>query len=305
MRHIPDEELHAYLDQALSRSQCIEIETHLAACGACRLQRDAVAALRDRTTAVLALGALQRRPQSAPYSTLVEQAGRRRQAGWRRYGVWAASIAGAVLAGWGMRAVLDPHVADRPQLVVAEQPAAASPIVSAEPEAPPPEPATEPNPASRWVDPSLRLVGGGRPARGPAPDPEPAVPEADVAGNWSPVSLPQAAEATGNLVATLPDLPVETIRLRRVGEFERPLVEVTQRRTDGELLITIEGPVAEVVSVVSDHRLRGWNSSTPSRSLPDYLEEDGAPRRTSRVVTVIGRLPADSLNALAQAVVVR
>ncbi|HEX9165900.1 MAG TPA: zf-HC2 domain-containing protein [Gemmatimonadales bacterium] len=306
MRHVPDEELHAYLDQALSRSQCIEIETHLAACGACRHQRDAVAALRDRTTAVLAQGALQRRPRSAPYSTLVEQAGRRRQAGWRRYGVWAASIAGAVLAGWGMRAVLDPHVGDRePQLVVAEQPAAASSIVAAEPEAPPPEPAIVPNPAGRFVDPSLRLVGGGRPPRGPAPDAEPAAAEPEVADGWSPVSLPQAAEATGNLVATLPDLPVEAIRLRPVGELERPLVEVTQRRPDGELLITIEGPVAEVVSVVSDHRLRGLNSSTPSRSLPDYLDEDGAPRRTSRVVTVIGKLPADSLNALAQAVVVR
>src|SRR5215204_5547860 len=28
MRHIPEEELHAYLDQGLSRSQCVEIESH-------------------------------------------------------------------------------------------------------------------------------------------------------------------------------------------------------------------------------------------------------------------------------------
>ena len=27
MRHIPEDELHAYLDQGLSRSQCVEIET--------------------------------------------------------------------------------------------------------------------------------------------------------------------------------------------------------------------------------------------------------------------------------------
>ena len=32
LRHIPEEELHAYLDQALSRSQCVEIENHLAEC---------------------------------------------------------------------------------------------------------------------------------------------------------------------------------------------------------------------------------------------------------------------------------
>jgi anti-sigma factor RsiW len=306
VRHVPDEELHAYLDQALSRSQCIEIETHLAECGACRLQRDAGAALRDRTTAILAQGAPLRRPHRLPYPALVELAGRRRQAGWRRYGLWAASVAGAVLAGWGMRAVLDPHLADRePVLAVVEQPAVAAPIAASEPEPAPIVLSVEPEPAPRWSDPSLRLVGGGRPARGPSPDPEPVESVPETAGDWSPVSLPQAAEATGNLVASLPDLPVESIRMRPAGELERPLLEVTQRRPDGDLLITVEGPVAEVVGVVSDHRRRGWNSSTPSRSLPDYLEEDGAPRRTSRVVTVIGKLPADSLNALAQAVVVR
>ena len=37
MRHIPEDELHAYLDQALSRSQCVEIESHLAACPGARV----------------------------------------------------------------------------------------------------------------------------------------------------------------------------------------------------------------------------------------------------------------------------
>ena len=46
-RHIPDEELHAYLDQALSRSQCVEIESHLAVCAPCREQRNDIAELRD------------------------------------------------------------------------------------------------------------------------------------------------------------------------------------------------------------------------------------------------------------------
>ena len=55
MRHIPEDELHAYLDQALSRSQCVEIESHLARCPACQAERDAIAALRDRTTGLLAL----------------------------------------------------------------------------------------------------------------------------------------------------------------------------------------------------------------------------------------------------------
>ena len=62
MRHIPEDELHAYLDQALSRTQCVEIESHLAECPSCRGMRDGIAALRDRTTALLAKLAPPARP---------------------------------------------------------------------------------------------------------------------------------------------------------------------------------------------------------------------------------------------------
>src|ERR1044072_6865190 len=48
VRHVPEDELHAYLDQALSRSQCVEIETHLSACARCRHGRGDIAAPRDR-----------------------------------------------------------------------------------------------------------------------------------------------------------------------------------------------------------------------------------------------------------------
>ena len=67
MRHIPEEELHGYLDQALSRSQCVEIECHLAGCIRCRHVRDQIAALRDRTTALLGdlVPAASRRPTFA------------------------------------------------------------------------------------------------------------------------------------------------------------------------------------------------------------------------------------------------
>lgn len=54
MRHIPEEELHAYLDQALSRSQCVEIERHLTRCPRCRTTREDIASIRDRTTDLLA-----------------------------------------------------------------------------------------------------------------------------------------------------------------------------------------------------------------------------------------------------------
>lgn len=304
MRHVPEDELHAYLDQALSRSQCIEIETHLAACAACRRLRDTVAAMRDRTTAILARGSLRQRPRPVPYPSLVEAAHRRR-AGWRRRAVWAASFAGALLAGWGARAALDPH-GPVPTMVVAAAPASEpAPVESplAEPAVEEPAPIILPPAAPvAWSDPSLRLVGERRPPRGPSPDPD-AGDDFDAA--WAAASLPQAAEATGHMVASLPDLPVVSLRMRALSEAERPLVEVTQRWPDGQVVMTIEGPVAEVAEAVAAHLRRGWSSSTPSRSLPDYVDAEGGVRRVSRVVAVVGRLPADSLTALAQGVVLR
>ena len=54
MRHIPEDELHAYLDQGLSRSQCVEIESHLAGCSSCRAnaRRDRRASRPDHRAAL-------------------------------------------------------------------------------------------------------------------------------------------------------------------------------------------------------------------------------------------------------------
>src|SRR5215213_11188669 len=112
MRHIPEDELHAYLDQGLSRSQCVEIESHLAGCGACQGARDSIAALRDRTTALLSRLAP---PRSfpTPFETLrrraaVEVSGRRRRL---HRAAWAASIVAAVAFGWTAN-----HLADSAKL---------------------------------------------------------------------------------------------------------------------------------------------------------------------------------------------
>src|ERR687889_1151549 len=101
MRHIPEEELHAYLDQGLSRSQCVELESHMAACPSCQAARDGIAALRDRTTALLARLAP---PRAFPplFDTLrrraaIEVSTRRRRV---QRGAWAASIVAAVAFGW-------------------------------------------------------------------------------------------------------------------------------------------------------------------------------------------------------------
>src|SRR5207237_7449502 len=99
-RHIPEDELHAYLDQALSRSQCAEIETHLSACRVCQAQRASVAAMRDRTTALLS--GLAPRPVIVPpsYVSLRERHSHRLsvalwQARLRRSALWAAAVVAA------------------------------------------------------------------------------------------------------------------------------------------------------------------------------------------------------------------
>ena len=100
MPHIPEDELHAYLDQALSRSQCAEIERHLAHCPACQRTRDSIVYLRDRTTALLATLSPARRIPPA-YEVLEErsrQVGARRS---RRYRLgWAAALVAAVGLGF-------------------------------------------------------------------------------------------------------------------------------------------------------------------------------------------------------------
>lgn len=309
MRHIPEDELHAYLDQALSRSQCIEIETHLARCPGCRRERDATAALRDRTTALLAR-AMPRAARAPDYAALSVRAASQRRHSWRRAAVWAASLAGALVGGWALRAVLDPHPATV-AVQVEPSPAAAVPSVGDDQSAvlepivlervtqPPPAPAFAGSPVLLAND-GDRVVG----RRNPPPDADERADEVDAL--WTTVTAEEAAEASGGLVPGIPDLPVTGIRLRPGGPMERPLLVVSQRLPSGELVETVEGPVAAVAALVAarleDPAVR---SSEPTRSLPDYLDRADGIERTSRVVVVLARLPADSVSALAQGVVLK
>lgn len=316
MRHIPDDELHAYLDQALSRSQCIEIETHLAGCARCADLRDLIAALRDRTTALLDSARPRLPMHPPPYEVLLGRAVIRRQRSWRRYGLWAASLVGAVAAGWGVRVLLDQPappvlaVVETP-VIISEAPPAADPVVIAVLEREVPEalplPPLAPDP-SRFGETEVRLTSGGPspPLAAPA-----AVPDAPtrlvLEASWVPTTLDEAEEATGWLVPMLPDLPVTDIRMRRGDAQARPLLVVTQRHPTAGAIHTVEGPVEVVAALVAAQLRSGTalQSSEPSRAPPDYVETTGGVRRTHRVVAVLGGLPADSLNVLAQAVVMR
>lgn len=303
MRHIPEEELHPYLDQALSRSQCIEIETHLAICSACRRDRDAIAALRDRTTRLLGLAAPVRVRAPAWTELEGEAMARRRRRPWRRVGVWAASLVGAVLAGWSLKTSTVPY--PNPLATLPE----ARAIFVLNP-APVPVQTISLDPGGEAArlddDQGVRLISR-RPVRPPTPTPvaPAAQPSLALPNEWSVVTLAEAAQASDGLVPQVAELPIVRVQMRSVAEG-RPLVLVTQTEPGGHRIYTVEGPVSEVRNLLGGpFRSGGLQASDPSRSLPDYVEVNGRVQRSNRVLAVFGRLTADSLNALAAGVVLK
>lgn len=333
MRHVPEEELHAYLDQALSRSQCVEIETHLARCGACRGERDDIAALRDRTTALL--GRLSPRPLILP-PPLADLAERKRALlarltliGRVRLGArWAASLVAAVALGWAARSVLDPHSTSAPPVELASVAPPQPPPVRSD--APPTQPLETPPPAEP-AGPTHGFVTrpadyqGEEAAIAPAPFivtlasdflPTNVAATADQASGeepprppfdwgWKSVSWEEAQAVLGNTLPHVAGLPVVGVRVLRGEPGERPMVLVAQADATGELIHSIEGPAAKVADLL--HRQfgvdeGGMNASIPARTTPDYIDEADGPRRGIRVLAVAGRLPTDSLNALARTI---
>jgi hypothetical protein len=120
MRHIPEDELHAYLDQGLSRTQCVEIESHLADCPSCQATRDGIAALRDRTTALLSRLAPPRNVPPA-FEVLRRRAAEAASLRRRRLSIvaWAASLVAAVGLGWTASSFVRSPDAARPTTPVA------------------------------------------------------------------------------------------------------------------------------------------------------------------------------------------
>jgi len=291
VRHIPEDELHAYLDQALSRSQAIEIERHLARCPSCQARRDGAAALRDRTTALLArLGSPPSLIVAPPYAELKARhlAGQARRRVWIRSAAVAAGIAGLGI-GWAA-------LGGNPAAQAALEPPAATPTVAVAPPPAPPAPATEtvvtqqparPRPAPAPSGREARLVRASAPAgdssfrvasavetdpasffagatRAPSDSPAAAAPvtleEVDVK------ALPVTSEpGLAGLWRTLPvdhaskatsELPIVP-GLTVVGVRMQPgatgaeVVAVDQQLESGDIVRTIMGPATRVGELVA------------------------------------------------------
>ena len=339
-RHVPEEEFHAYFDQALSRSQGAEIETHLSHCASCQGRRAEVAALRDRTSALLAQLTPSPVITPPPLAVLLERRSREfRFAMWRhriqQAGRWAAGIAAAAGLGWLARTAFDPHDAlpSAPIAAVgAPAPSQASQVLALAPmdsmanldnafPAPVPEPDAGPGAGGRRSSgpsasmPSLQLASAtmdlGPVAREAAPAASEEVPEArTMPGDpfsriWRVVQWEDALRIAGGGLPFIEGLVVVGVLMRPGASGERPTVIVTQQDPLGELVQSIEGPVDEVDGVLRIHE-PDVNVSERVRTPPDYVEQlGGGLRRTLRMLAITGRLPADSLNALARMATIR
>jgi len=325
MRHIPEDELHAYLDQGLSRSQCVEIESHLAGCSSCRATRDGIAALRDRTTALLARLAPPRRFPPT-FESLRSQAAQRVHTRRRRLraAAWAASLVAALGLGWTASTMVGPTgttsvathtpppVAEAPAiptraLPVEPKPQAAAPT-RARPEAPQ-EAQSHASARAARID-SIRKDSL-RAARLAVLDPVPAVeltplderqPAAgeQFDGIWRTMSWDGAQSEAGQSLPHIDGLPVLRVQVQANDRGNRPLMVVAQQLASGEVIQTIEGPASDVSQLLSRRTATSPNgglSVTVSDAAP-AADQAMAMQLGDRMLAITGALPSDSLRAM-------
>jgi hypothetical protein len=330
MRHIPEDELHAYLDQGLSRSQCVEIESHLAACASCQASRDGIAALRDRTTALLARLAP---PRSfpTPFETLrrradLEVSARRRRA---HLVAWAVSIVAAVAFGWTAshltsqgdpaRAasgvpVATPAAVSR-QAVIKDSrtptmtPAILRPTGTDSPRAQSPKrPARVTLRSASTAETSATLV----PTVSAAPELElssidipPTAHEFELDGMWRTMSWAGAQAEAGDKLPHIDGLPIVQVQVQAGEQGRQPLMVVAQQLSSGQVIRTIEGPAQDVSHLLARRTMSdpvptvsSVDSSRRSPVSPERIDGSMAMQRGDRMIAITGALPPDSLLAM-------
>jgi hypothetical protein len=318
MRHIPEDELHAYLDQGLSRSQCVEIESHLAACPSCQGARDGIAALRDRTTALLAKLAP---PRAFPpeFESLRRRAASQVSARRRRAHIaaWTASLVAAVGVGWTASFLLRPHepVARPATGQVVTLPASTRAAAPAGHRAARQDTSTT-RPSKRR--PAVKAVATKSETALPPVIPPPAlelssidIPRSDVGfeldGMWRTMSWAGAQAEAGDKLPHIDGLPVVQVQVQRSGRGNQPLMVVAQQLASGEVIRTIEGPTSDVSHLLARRAMSDpvptatQRDSAPRDTVPkntDHTDRTMAMQRGDRMLVITGALPSDSLLAM-------
>ena len=328
MRHIPEDELHAYLDQGLSRSQCVEIESHLAVCPSCQANRDGIASLRDRTTALLARLS-PRRTIPPPVEALRQRAAeqvsvRRRRV--RRIG-WAASMLVAVGLGWSASSLirLGPATPRRLSVAPTREPASAPAAATvADTPSPAPAPSAGTHPVARRSIPQSRRAerftsraaldsaAARRAAALAVLDPSPAIElstvdvphtrdDGELDGMWRTMSWDGAQAEAGQRLPNIDGLPVVQVQVQANEPGKRPLMVVAQQLSSGQVIRTIEGPATDVSQLLARRAMTEPDPSllhSDSASAAGSVDQAMAMQLGDRMLAITGALPSDSLRAM-------
>lgn len=307
--HIPEDELHAFLDAQLSPVQRAEIAEHLLACLICRALEGEVRSLRTRSRELLALATPPeirgiplpaRRPR---YKLRTGRVAAIAAAALVVAGSWSFTRTGGTAGGEGRPVLASVFVAPAILARVVSPAAAAvdSVVMSGQRSAPISRTLTLASRAAvaPRVIPVRQVTGGTASRRLRVMDPMlEAAPSATGEG-WETTSFQEAREAASGAVAHLDGIPVNTVRLQPSGRGGRPTAMVRQLLPDGRVVWVVEGAIEELGPVYQMLEASGLSLSTPRRARPDYIGTDEAPIRTVRMVTVAAYLSRDSVEALA------
>jgi hypothetical protein len=306
----------------------VEIESHLARCGHCRDARDGIAALRDRTTALLASLAPERTRIPPSWESLTRKAeARSSQRSRRRYvAIWAASVIGALGLGWGAQSLKEAREQPSPVAGTTAEPvqhaivpatsrsSAASPAASLRDssDSAPERHASRPTaPRQFAVIESPPVLDSTAADTGATPS-EPVAsrlsagrlpPDFDLAagGMWRTLSWDNAQRERGQAVPRILGLPVVEVQVAAAPDSSgKPTMIVAQQLRSGEVIRTIEGPATDVTRLLAAQH---GEVRSPWPTVPDSLGlSDGtmAMRRGDRILAIQASpsVPADSLRAM-------
>ncbi|MEO8479849.1 MAG: zf-HC2 domain-containing protein [Gemmatimonadota bacterium] len=303
--HLPEEELHAWLDDQLSPAQRAELAEHLLACLICRALEAEVRVTRSRSIALLAL-ALPRTSRHAG-----RQLPARRPI--RRLRPMAAAALAIIAAGSSWMAFGPARPTSQPVLALAGVVVSPALMAALIPGTGTGDAATDPAAAAIARSSMLaRSVAAGvtprvvgqraavnfavRPLTTMDPMSELSPSTSGVV--WQNASYQEARREAGAL-AHLEGVPVSTVRLQAPANGGRPASMVRQVLPDGRAVWVIEGTESDVQDVARLMEASGLTIASTRRTAPDYVGPDNDPIRSLRMVTVASYLPYDSLQTLA------
>lgn len=297
--HLPEDELHAWLDGQLSPNQRAEIAEHLLACLRCRALEGEVRGVRDRAGALLAFAAPRIRVPRALPATLPRPV--RRRLG-KRLLAGGGAVAALLALGIGLR----PEAAPSSGRAIIRPPTLATALV-AQPVPRPVDAAVDAPVADRTLTLASRVaMAPNVVARTPVVNAShrPLRPVDPMAGvdpgeGWETTSFHEAARRSRGALARLDGVAVTQVRLTPSRYGGRPVAMTRQVLNDGRAVWVIEGAAEDLGEITRVLSASGLRLSAATRARPDYIGPDEAPVRTIRMAMVAGYLPVDSLDALA------